>query len=406
MNKDINHLLTINELHPIMEKMSEDAFDILFNLEILFDNKIDVDVNFHDPKKFIICINNFIRNIVFFVEKASKLKTKYLWLYDCLKEYREKNEVSFSLLVKLRNDSVHQELIVPQGALSFGLYRIKSSDEYIYKLGLGNITDIENLSPKYIFTPTNDIFHELLILHYLLFIDLEHSALNECLGISRSWKTKIKIKNSDREKSEQKVVDLYKLAVDFFYEMFNSVIEAYAVNRGEVIKTFNFKKESEYNCINTLLEIDLYPDLFSKLWESEIYPINIKERFEYFASLTCINRNKYIIKIFDKIPKRKVQLEESIKKFMNFSLVNCEKQEDYDDFLGFIMLPHWYIKCIGIDEIMNSIGISKITELFRLSKAYISKYNSNFESTSIEVKEIAIKEITNILKSIYSALTK
>lgn len=39
----------------------------------------------------------------------------------------------------------------------------------------------------------------------------------------------------------------------------------------------------EFNCVNTLLEIDLYPSLFSEWWEEEMSPLNYGVRLKKYA---------------------------------------------------------------------------------------------------------------------------
>jgi hypothetical protein len=402
MNRNIDCILELKNSHPLFNAMSRDAIDVLFNIEILLNNKFDLDYNYHDPLKFIVNINNFIRNIDFVIEKASKLKSKYLWLYNSISQFKQDYNEDYELMRNLRNSSVHKELLIPEGAFAVGLYRINTRSDYKYKLGFGQIKDLSNLPIEYVFSSTYDIFHKLLTFHYLMFMDIKHSALNECLGISRSWKIKYSYKSSKKIKLEI-TTDIYNKTIEYFDNLITYILNGYSESISQSIpnrKMFNY---SEYNFINTILEVDLYPCLFSKLWENDITPLNWKESIDYNNHIDISTRNEKIIELYKHLPNNKFEYVDLLTKYSNFQLSLCENQQEYDLFIGFILFPHWFIKVLEPDSIMK-IDTSLIYQIQTKSIIYCEKYNTNFEKTSIAEKDENIKTITILLKELLKTI--
>ena len=187
MKKDILHFLEFPASNKLYYLMAKDSIDILMNIELLFKNKLNLDKVYHEPDNFFIECNNIIRNIVFIIEKSKKSNTRYPWLYKFIKGFIEKYEDEHRILKKIRDNSMHQELLITEGAIEFGLYKIMSKTSYKLKIGMGNNSNYRLFPPHYIYKETESFFQDLLILHYYLFTGLDHSAIGECLGISRWW---------------------------------------------------------------------------------------------------------------------------------------------------------------------------------------------------------------------------
>lgn len=389
MNKDITEFLELKRMNPTLTSMDTDCRDILFNLEILFDNKLDLDAKYHEPKQFVTSLNNFARNIAFIIEKAKESKSKYPWLYASVNRLIATHQREVQIVKKLRDNSVHQELLIPEGAFSVGLFRITSGVEYKYKLGFGDKSDIRNLPGEYIFSSTSSIFMKLLQFHFLTFIDIEHSSLNECLSISRSWFIKAKFKDHTN-KQVSEVVDIYRLCVDLFDSILESFCNDYAVFRGIPATSKKIFIDPEYNYINTYLEIDLYPDLFTKLWGWPCKPLNWGELLDYVkADRTSRSRAKYL-ELYANIPKTKRKLLQALKRFRKFSIVNCKNQRDYERFIEFILLPSWYFGPVKGIELLQGEIPNLVYEISELGEKYLENHDLVFSKTSLAEKQTDI----------------
>ncbi|MFB8830297.1 hypothetical protein ACE0DR_15510 [Azotobacter sp. CWF10] len=249
---------------------------IIQNIEIVHENKISLDISYHRPKHFILSLNNLLRSLLFFVELSNKNSPG--WLKEAVASFLKARPDEYQKLRYLRNVSAHQKLVFPEESLVSGLYRIRSNRNYALKLGFGDHNKPGKYAWDLALKDTSEIFHDMLAFASITFMDLEHSSIGECLGITRRWFFKINFKTDEKRYNE--VVDVYELASSFSASLLDHVCRAYAAHLGvKFDRTFELKLE-DHNFINTLLEIDLFPGLFSDWWEEECQPLNFGVRFE------------------------------------------------------------------------------------------------------------------------------
>lgn len=122
-------------------------------------------------------LNNSLRSLLFFIE--SSIKNSPYWLRETVKSFREQNQKEYEILKKLRDMSAHQALVFPAESIITGLYRIRSSQEYVAKIGMGDLQGPGNYSWDLAMKDTDEVFHDLLVFHSMAFMDLEHCVLNE-----------------------------------------------------------------------------------------------------------------------------------------------------------------------------------------------------------------------------------
>jgi len=257
------------------EQMASEHPALVQNIEIVNENRTQLDVTYHEPKKFILEINNLLRSILFLVEYS--VKNSPDWLSSSIKSFREDSRHDYEILKYLRNVSAHQKLILPDESLVSGLYRIKSQGNYLLKLGFGDHNNPGSYSRDFTLNNTENIFHDLLVFPSLAFMDLEHCALGECLGVTRKWFFKVKFRT--KKELFDETVDVHKLTSVFSGKLLDCICEAYA-QENRITYSGSWEPESleEHNYINTLLEIDIYPSLFSKWWEGKCAPLNYAVR--------------------------------------------------------------------------------------------------------------------------------
>jgi len=405
MKKDILYFLEFPKSEKVFKDMSVHALDVLLNLELLFKNKLNLDKVYHEPDNFIIECNNIIRNIAFVIESGLKLKTKYPWLYEFLNDYRNNNSDQYYILKKIRDNSMHQELFISDGAIDFGLYRVMDQMNYKLKIGMGDLDKIGRMPKYYIYTETELFFQKLLTMHYYLFMDLEHSALWECLGVTRFWKAEVKFKDRN-EKNRKEIIDIYVLITSTVSNLINGITEAYCKFRDMEFKKFNISDYSKYNFINTILEIDLYPLWFSRLWGQSIKPLNWKYALEYNLVDKTIHRNDFIIKVYENLPDTRDELLKLLKRYKNIRIENFKDQSDYDKFISFILLPHFYFKNIGIEDILERIDFDEIIKIQKMGEKFVEEINSHFDNIEDKVKNEKLEMIGLEIGKIYNKLKK
>jgi hypothetical protein len=98
---------------------------IVQNIEIVNENKIALDVSYHQPKHFILSLNNLLRSLLFFIEHSKKNSPD--WLKNAVESFISSNQDDYQMLRHLRNVSAHQKLVFPDESLVTGLYRIRSA---------------------------------------------------------------------------------------------------------------------------------------------------------------------------------------------------------------------------------------------------------------------------------------
>ncbi len=379
------------------ESMAAESPPTVQNIEIVHENKKLLDIAYHNPKLFILNLNNLLRALMFFVEGS--IKNSPSWLCDCVKAYKAQNYHEYEILKKLRDVSAHQSLIVPKESFTTGLYRVRSAKEYVLKIGMGDRKAPVNYSWDLAMKNTDEIFHDLLAFHHLTFMDIEHSSLNECLGITRKWFFKVKFKNKHQNFDE--TVDVYSLICNFSGKLLDAVCQAFADSKKIVFESPFHYEAKEFNCINTLLELDLYPSLFCEWWEDEIKPINygirvqkhLGEKISHFDILHKLS--------FDEICKSPEEYKAMLIKYSTLPVDDFFNKENLAQFYSFLYFNHWHFKKAFNANLMNTpIEFSQIMMFQRIGKIFIGEYEKEKQCT-INSSEKAFKDhIEAMLKKI------
>lgn len=118
------------------EQMASAHPTIVQNIEIVHENKTALDVSYHQPKHFILGLNNLLRSLLFFIELSNKNAPD--WLKKAVGSFIATNDDDYQKFRYLTNVSAHQKLVFPEESLVSGLYRIRSSRNYTLKLGFGD----------------------------------------------------------------------------------------------------------------------------------------------------------------------------------------------------------------------------------------------------------------------------
>ncbi len=390
-------MFELESTSPFFEQLAQEEPLLVQNIELVHENKMQLDISYHNPKRFILNLNNLLRSTLFFVETS--IKNTPHWLKNEVDIYRNKNVKEYEILKYLRNISAHQALIFPEESLISGLYRIRSEIDYKLKLGLGDHDKPQEYSRDLALKNTQDIFHDILVFQNLAFMDLEHSSLGECLGITRKWFFDVKIKK--KSFSFSGVIDVYHIVCTFATQLLDRVCEAYA-GKNDIKFSTKFSHEfSEYNFINTILEIDLYPSLFSEWWEGNIEPLNfgtLAERNEgdkhwlqdqwhkYSYSNLCDNAESYKTLLI---------------KYSNLSHNEYFEEKNLSEFTSFVNLNHWHLKKAFNAHLTNTpFNPSEIMKLQRLGKIFISEYKKQ-KLCSIQLTCESFKEhLSSLVKKL------
>jgi hypothetical protein len=397
MDKNILHFLEFPKSSQLYSSMARNALDILMNIELLFKNKLNLDRAYHEPDNFVIECNNIVRNILFIIEKSKKSKTKYLWLYEFIQKYIDENTVAYSILRKIRNNSLHKELLITDGAIEFGLYRVMNPMEYKLKIGMGDVNKNRMIPSHYIYRETESYFQSLLMFHYYMFMDLDHSAFGECLGITRRWLYGIK---NEEEKSTTKIVDIYNTISDMVDSLVNGISYSYSQHSNIAYDKMVIHIESKYNCVNTILEIDLYPGIFEKSWKGRIEPLNWKYMLEMNMIKRTKERHDQMNKAYSFIPNTKKQLIELIDKFVSIKMKDFVDQEEYDKYVTFILIPHYFLKGLMDVDFVKNFDFQLILELHNLGQEFLRNVNRKFDSVDEATKNQYLEKIGNVIQKI------
>ena len=202
------------------------------------------------------------------------------------------------------------------------------------------------------FKNTEDIFHDMLVLESLMYMDLEHSAYYECLGITRRWYFKLKFKTKQKKYNE--IVDVYELASSFSSSLLDHVCSRYAIEIG-VSPPDPFSRElKECNYINTLLEIDLYPSLFCKWWGEDYESLNYGVRKKTAAGYRIEAVDHLHKWVFENLSKNIDEYRGSLSEILTLDPETIFTKR-YQDFLSIIQLNHWHYKNSFDEDIIDSI---------------------------------------------------
>lgn len=404
MKSDILHLLEFPQKNELYSLMSKNALDILLNIELLFKNKINLDKVYHEPDNFLIECNNVIRNILFIIEKSTKSKTKYPWLYNFIQGFIKEHEDNYIILKKLRDNSMHQELIIADGAILFGLYRIINETSYELKIGMGDVNEVRSIPSHYIYSETESYFQYLLILHYYLFMNLDHSTKGECLGITRLWFYEVEYKDKS-QKLIKKRLNIYNTVSTMVDSIINGISFAYSEFINIPHEKWRIHISAKYNFINTLLEIDLYPNIFKNQWDSEAKPLNWKYLLEYNMVCKTEERFEQINKIYSYIPKTKDEIITLLDRYVSIKTQDFIDQADYDKYMSFILLPHYFLNSIKTVSLINNFNFSLIMELHNLGQVYALNINPFYEKIDDKIKDSYFEKLGVIIGKIKISLS-
>lgn len=404
MDKIIHRFLDLPNLQPLFTALYDEAIDVLINLEMLLENKLDLDKSYHTPKKFILNINNIIRNIMFSIEHADKAKQRYRWLYDGIQAFKSTNKANLAMFSQLRNMSVHHKLILPEGAFTCGLYRIKNNRAYKQKMGMLDVSQNLNVCPKLVYSNTVDIFHKLLLCHFLLFIDIDHASIGECLGITRKWNYQVTYKLNKQK--VKKAIDLYIVTTAFLNDLFNTICRSFSEHIKLPYKTFSLLIAEEFNFINTLLEIDLYPNLFSSWWRGNSKPLNWQYLLDYNKKVEIDESHSIYEKMYNLLPNNLDEYIAMLKKYKDVQIGDFKNMNEYNHYIYFVSMHHWYISRVDKMKLLYSnFDFKLLVELQQTSEDYILNIESKFNKTTEKEKNVYLDKFNNLLQKIYNEIT-
>ncbi len=371
-------MFELEKSSPFFERMSADHPEIVQNIEIVHENCTMMDVAYHRPKTFILALNNLLRSLLFFVEFA--VKNSPAWLADAVNAQRNHRLREHEILKHLRNVSAHQRLVFPDESLVSGLFRVRSDGTYTLKLGQGDHRKPGKYSLDLTLRNTVDIFHDLLVFDSLVFMDLEHCAIGECLGITRRWFFSVKFKNQTERFDE--VVDVYQLISDYAGELLDRVCEAYAAHVG-MKSDYSFSRRlGEHNFINTLLEVDLYPQLFSEWWGEEVQPLNCGVFVERYEGDVHSAREQFHGRSFQHLCADASAYRGMLERIVATSLDELLARDDAGDVISFIQLNHWHFKrSFGHVFDVKHINPSDVLILQRIGNAMFEEHRKGKECT-------------------------
>jgi len=343
------------------------------NIEILFQNRTLLDGAYHYPKEFILHLNNCFRATLSFVE--SSVKNSEPWLKECVSKFRDEHLDEYEILKHLRDVSMHQALVFPAESLVAGLYRIRSSKEYVLKLGLGDHGGPAAYSWDIAMSNSDEMFHSMLAFHSMMFVDLEHSCIGECLGLTRKWFFSVKFKN--KRKAFDQVVDIYSLVCEFIEGLIDNACENFALSMG-VENDASFKQErSDYNFVNTLLEVDLYPSLFEEWWGDEMHVLNYGVRYHRFMGDVYKNMDLVHKECYSTLSASPEAYLACLDKYAEMSDEEMLNGDGTNDVFSFIHLNHWHAKnCFPHALKDSAIDVLDVAKLQRLGRNYLNELTS------------------------------
>lgn len=355
------------------EKMEAEHPTVVQNIDVVNENMKSLDATYHRPKHFILSLNNLLRGLLFFMENS--IKNSPAWLNDAVSEFRNARRKEYEILKYLRNVSAHQKLIFPDESLVGGLFRIKSSKSYLLKLGLGDHNKPGSYSKDLALKNTEDIFYDMLTFSSIAFMDLEHSALGECLGITRRWFYKVNLKFDDQNIHE--VIDVYAIASNFSSSLLDHVCSCYAIHKGVPCERSFYRPLTEHNHINTLLEIDLYPSLFSKWWEDECEPLNYGVRVAIHEGNRYVACDEYYSWIYQNLTPDAQSYRAALDRFSGLSPDAIAEEANIGDFLSFVTVNHLHFKnAFQVSFVNSPVTPSDVMLLQRFGKIFLDEYKT------------------------------
>jgi hypothetical protein len=373
---------------------------IVQGIEIVYANKVTLDGSYHNPKNFCLSLNNLLMSILFFVESAQKNSST--WFKNAVDSFLDEHQDDFQKIRHLRNVSAHQKLIVPSESMSLGLYRIRSANHYTAKLNFGSQQIPMTLAPDLALRETADVFNDLLVFPATTFMDLEHSAFGECLGITRWWLFKVHFKTRARRYNE--VVDVYDLASSFSMGLITRVCEAYAASKSIKFPHVFQKKLEEHNHINTLLEIDLYPSLFSKWWDAEATPLNFGVLRDLGTGSTVKSVDDFYTWAFKGLTSTPDEYASALESIAALDVDQVFKNENARLFMSYILVNRWhYQRAFGTGLGDRPVCISDVMKLQRAGRMFLDEQSKGKQCTILSTKANLDSQIRSMVVSIKSA---
>lgn len=392
-------MFNLHNKSKLFKDMSLNCPELLQDLEIIYENKLLLDQEYHFPKQFILHLNNLVRSLIFFTDSYKKNKPS--WVKNTISNFIIENHKEFVIVKKLRNTSSHNKLILPNESLSFGLFKICGTD-YKLKLGMGDFGGSGNYSPEFTLKNTEDILLELNHITNAMFMDIEHSALNECLGVTRKWFFNINIKELDLNEA----IDIYNVVSSFSIDLINDIIKSYSIEYNiEVDNSSLFKNTiSEHNYINTVLELDIYPALFSKWWNHEVKPFNygVIKRSAYHSN--HLRFDYAYLQFYKKILTTPDDYLKMIKKLSSFNIEELFYRDNINDFICFIKAHHWHYTKSFKDPF--KIDFSSMVDIAQSGNRLIDAYLNDHIDTELQKYYNKFQESSNkVIKLIESNKT-
>lgn len=379
------------------ETMAASHPTIVQDIEIVHENRISLDENYHQPKHFILSLNNLLRSLLFFVEASNKNSPQ--WLKDAVSTFLAARGDDYQKLRYVRNVSAHQKLIVPEESLVTGLYRVRSEREYKLKLGFGDHGKPGKYAWDLAQKDTVEIFHGMLVFSSMTFIDLEHSALGECLGITRRWFFKVHFKIDSQKFNE--VVDVYSLTSDFSAALLDHVCIAYATHI-DVQFTDSFQvKVEEHNFVNTILEIDLFPSLFSQWWEDEIVPLNFGIRRRRNDGRRYEAQDHFLKWVYENLTADASAYRDALERLEAMDPQVILQGENFDQFCSLILVNHWHHKrAFGVGLQQSNVSASDVMQLQRAGGIFLEEARKEKICTMSSSKDMLNQKIRNIISKL------
>jgi len=282
-----------------------------------------------------------------------------------------------------------------------GLFRIYSEREYKLKLGHGEHNKPGSYARDIALKNTAEIFDDLLSFPSIAFMDLEHSAFGECLGITRRWFYKVDYKFESEHVRE--AIDVYAVTTIFSSSLLDHVCSSYAIKEAtQFEKPFTIKR-ADHNNVNTLLELDLYPSLFSKWWKGEITPLNFGVSEDRKRGRQHIVSDEYYTWVYDHLTETPRNYTEKLLKFAKLEPEAIFKEEHVMDFLSFVTNNHWHFKKAFPDGFTKfELAPSKVMTLQRLGRAFLDEQRTG-KSCAINKAKVQLNDhIAEILKAFAS----
>lgn len=163
LTEDLQH----SPISSTVDKLWESWYFILMMLQ-----------NYHDPHAFRYNLNAFIqalRNITFMLQSEEKKPEKFDAWYRDKQEAMRANQL-LRRFVDARNMVVKKQMLATASFARLGLFRDRK-----FKLGVGGDVDP--------FVDSRDYLSKATSFMVGFFLDLEHSAIGEQIGVYRQWST-------------------------------------------------------------------------------------------------------------------------------------------------------------------------------------------------------------------------